>query len=162
MVEFGVNLLWMYFLHSCQVLFRFKSPGPVDSNYAGPWQNALPNNPSGYSLSNFISYPQVPGIASGYVNSVQTVIYDEKRQALYSLRCQQAPDWAQSMRIYLMISRDNGQSWSNPFYISNCTLPIGASRRWLLILRPKILSLDGMTVEKIRQRSRFNTRELSS
>ena len=101
-------------------VIRFKSPGPVDSNYAGPWQNALPNNPSGYSLSNFISYPQVPGIASGYVNSVQTVIYDEKRQALYSLRCQQAPDWAQSMRIYLMISRDNGQSWSNPFYISNC------------------------------------------
>ena len=101
---------------------RFKSPGPVDSNYAGPWQNALPNNPSGEGVSNFISYPQIPGIASGYFNSVQTIIYDEKRQALYSLRCQQAPDWDQSMRIYLMISRDNGQSWSNPFYISNSNL----------------------------------------
>ena len=95
-------------------VIRFKSPGPVDSNYAGPWQNAFPNNPEGYGLGNFISYP-----VYGYFNSVQTIIYDERRQALYSLRAQQAPDWAQNMRIYLMISRDNGQSWNDPFYISN-------------------------------------------
>ena len=68
-------------------------------------------------MDSVISY-HFPGVV-GYFNSVQTVIYDEKRQALYSLRCQQAPDWAQNMRIYLMISRDNGQNWSNPFYISN-------------------------------------------
>ena len=99
----------------CPGVIRFKSPGPIDSNYAGPWQNALPNNPQGYGFSNFISFPGV----EGYFNTAQTVIYDEKRQALYSLRAQQAPDWAQNMRIYLMISRDNGQNWSDPFYISN-------------------------------------------
>ena len=100
-------------------VIRFKSPGPIDSNYAGPWQNALPNNSTAYGFGNFISYPPVPGEAAGYVTTVQNLIYDEKRQVLYSLRCQQAPDWDQTMRLYLMISGDNGQNWSNPYYIAN-------------------------------------------
>ena len=93
---------------------RFKSPGPIDSNYAGPWHLNMLNDSSGYGVANFISYP-----AAGYFNGTQTIIYDEKRQALYALFAQQAPDYSQNMRIYLVISRNNGQTWSNPFYISN-------------------------------------------
>ena len=95
-------------------VIRFKSPGPPDSNYAGAWQTALPNDPSSDNISFFNSYP-----VSGYFNSVQTTIYDETKQALYALRAQSAPDWSQNMRIYLMISRDNGQTWTDPLYISN-------------------------------------------
>lgn len=90
---------------------RFKSPGPIDANYAGPWHIALTpwlvNSPTSY-----------PFEFKGYFNSVQTNIYDDQRQALYALIAQQRPN-NQNMIIYLIISRDNGQTWSKPFYISN-------------------------------------------
>ena len=92
---------------------RFKSPGPIDANYAGPWQTAIitPNTAPGTVL--FTSYP-----GSGYFNTVQSNIYDEQRQALYSMINQQVPS-SQNMVIYIIISRNNGQTWTKPFYISN-------------------------------------------
>ncbi len=103
-------------------VIRFKSPGPIDSNYAGPWQVTITNLlaalqttglPVVPPITTEISYPQF-----GYFNSIRSLIYDEKRKALYLMFAQQVPDESQNMRIYLLISRNNGQSWSDPLYIS--------------------------------------------
>lgn len=93
---------------------RFKSPGPLDSNYAGPWDIGMVNFSFAFGLANEISYPFI-----GYFNiSVQTNIYDENRQALYSLITTPSPTSSQNIRLYFIISRDNGQTWSNPIDIS--------------------------------------------
>lgn len=55
----------------------------------------------------------------GYFNSVQTIIYDNKRQALYALVGAQSPDYSQNMKIYFIISRDNGETWSYPIDINS-------------------------------------------
>lgn len=94
---------------------RFKSPGPLDSNYAGPWQYAITDIPEFFSLPFYDSYPN----SIGYINSIQTSIYDIQRQALYVLIANPAPDLTQNMRLYFMISRNNGQTWSKPLYISS-------------------------------------------
>jgi hypothetical protein len=103
-------------------VIRFKSPGPIDANYAGPWQVTITNLlaalqttglPVVPPITTEISYPQF-----GYFNSIRSLIYDEKRRALYLMFAQQVPDESQNMRIYLLISRNNGQSWSDPLYIS--------------------------------------------
>ncbi len=93
----------------------FKSPGPIDQNYAGVWQFGMVNGETlNYFVGNVISYPAV-----GYLNnSIQSIVYDEQRQALYALFVNQYPDYSQNMRIYFIISRDNGQTWSNPIDIS--------------------------------------------
>jgi hypothetical protein len=100
---------------------RFKSPGAIDVNYAGPWQVSISNNSQAFDtpttiVSDFISYP-----GRGYFNSVQTMIFDETRQVLYAMFAQQAPDLAQDMRIFLIISRDNGQTWTEPLYVASST-----------------------------------------
>ena len=95
-------------------VIRFKSPGPIDSNYAGPWQLNLSNYLSAFlGVAPYVSYPDWT-----YFNSVQIIIYDETRSALYALFSARAPDFSQNMRLYLLISRDNGQTWSNPIYIA--------------------------------------------
>ena len=97
------------------MVVRFKSPGLIDQNYAGPWNMSIATEETSFATSTpTISYP-----VAGYANTVTTIVYDEKRQALYTLFAQQAPDFAQNMRIFLLISRDNGQTWSQPFYVSN-------------------------------------------
>ena len=96
----------------------YKSPGPLADNYAGPWQVSMYNK-NGYVYGLWQSYPE-----SGYFTSTQTAIYDDVRQALYVLFCQCFPDFAgdnvsQNMRLYLVISRDNGQTFSDPIDIAN-------------------------------------------
>ncbi len=94
----------------------FKSTGPIDQNYSGPWliggynqlNNASPN------IYHFESVPR-----KGYFISVQGLIFDDKRQALYALFAAPNPPLFQSMRLYFSISRNNGQTWSNPFDISS-------------------------------------------
>lgn len=95
---------------------QYKSPGPIDSNYAGPWQLTIDTLFTGspYSATPTLSAPSL-----GYTNSYRTVAFDEKRQALYSIMAQQAPDYSQNMRLFLIISRNNGQTFSQPFYISD-------------------------------------------
>lgn len=89
----------------------FKSPGAININYAGPWQ---------YETSDEITDKQTSQPVRGYFfNSVQSVIYDDARQALYIAIAGQTPDDSQNMRIYFLISRNNGQSWSQPIDLSN-------------------------------------------
>ena len=93
----------------------FKSPGPIDSNYAGPWDFNIANYTDILLLSGTdSSYP-----TDGYINTVQTNIYDDARQALYQVSIGHAPDLGQNIRLYFAISRDNGQTWSQPIDVSN-------------------------------------------
>ena len=94
----------------------FKSPGLQDENYAGPWHFIMGNDIADqYFVTNVISQP-----VSGYFPETTTsIIYDETRQALYAAIQLQYPDYSQNMRIYFAISRDNGQTWSDPIDISN-------------------------------------------
>jgi hypothetical protein len=96
------------------VVVRYKSPGPQDSNYAGPWELGMANELFGFGISNLISYP----FRGNFPTSAQSSIYDDKRQALYALVTTQFQDYSQNMRIYFQISRDNGQTWSEPIDIS--------------------------------------------
>lgn len=96
----------------------YKSPGPIDQNYAGPWDFNIANYTDQILQSGTdASYP-----GSSYFNSIQTNIYDEKRQALYQTSIGHAPDLSQNMRLYFAISRDNGQTWSQPIDISNSSM----------------------------------------
>ena len=94
----------------------FKSPGALTSNYAGVWQQAIVN------CKGIIYGPSIeesdPGLLGYFPNSVQSIVYDDSRQALYALVSATIPDNAQNMRIYFLISRDNGQTWSDPIDIS--------------------------------------------
>ena len=51
--------------------------------------------------------------------SVQGIIFDDTRQALYALTANQVPDNSQNMDIYFRISRDNGMTWSDPILVNN-------------------------------------------
>ena len=93
----------------------FKSPGPIDQNYVGPFEVAIFNQ-IGFSL--FIpTYDSQP--VFGMFQTVQNNLYDDKRQALYVLVNAHFPDNSQNVRLYLLISRDNGQTWANPIDVSN-------------------------------------------
>ena len=102
----------------------FKSPGAVDSNYVGPWQTHSTNNY--FRVNSLLSFFGAPLIytyssypAIGYIlESVNSIVFDDSRQALYALTSQNSPDLSQNMRMYLLISRDNGQTWSQPYYIA--------------------------------------------
>ncbi len=104
----------LYFLNQTFVAL-FKSPGPIDQNYAGPWITGSQNQLNEIS-TNLYQFASVPD--QGYFLSVQGLIYDEKRKALYGLFSAQYPPLSQNMRLYFSISRNNGQTWSNPFDIS--------------------------------------------
>jgi hypothetical protein len=92
----------------------FKSPGPIDENYAGLWDFSINNQ-----LANTIGLPTDDAQPIfGFFNSVRGNIYDDKRKALYTLSKQHTPDFSQNMRIVFAISRDNGQTWSQPVDIS--------------------------------------------
>ena len=111
--------VWSNFNTDESVIFtpwvvRFKSPGPLDVNYAGPWNLTMTNVSPAYGFGNAISYPGDGYLAGG----VQDIIYDEKRKALYLVLALQVPESSQDLSIFLIISRNNGQSWSDPFYIS--------------------------------------------
>ena len=94
----------------------FKSPGSLKKNYAGPWN---------YGYANFLNITfEAPISASepirGYIyNCAQANIYDDKRGALYQIMASQSRDFSQNMNLNFSISRDNGQTWSNPIRISN-------------------------------------------
>jgi hypothetical protein len=100
----------------------FKSPGPIDQNYAGPWHyaiwNAVQDNtdplpPSSPTPLGVISQPYL-----GYFSPAQCILFDDKRQALYAVMSIRSPDYSQNMRIFFIISRDSGQTWSAPIDIS--------------------------------------------
>lgn len=112
---FGSSLMPAPMSSITSMRLTFKSPGAIDSNYAGPWDFNIANYANDILESGQdLSYP-----GADYFNSVQTNIYDDKRQALYQTSIGHAPDLGQGMRLYFAISRDNGQTWSQPIDISN-------------------------------------------
>ena len=91
-------------------------PGPIDQDYAGPWNYTIANQLNiSYGLSTEESQPLFLGYLP--LGSVNSVIYDDQRQALYAMYQAQYPDYSQNMRLYFVISRDNGQTWSQPIDI---------------------------------------------
>jgi hypothetical protein len=102
-------------IYDYSIVTLFKSPGPLNQNYAGPWLNGFFS-----SLNDFASYSYASVPFAGYLTpSVQSLIYDENRQALYALFSARAPELSQKMRLYFSISRNNGQTWSEPYDISS-------------------------------------------
>ena len=97
------------------VVINFKSPGAPDQNYAGSWSCGISNSIAGQydADSGVISEPY-----AGYFICPQSIIYDDSRQALYAIYAAQSPNNSQNMRIYFIISRDNGQTWSSPIDIA--------------------------------------------
>ncbi len=96
-------------------VIAFKSPGPIDQNWVGAWDYIISNNISQqFHVSGVDAQPR-----HGFFNCPQSILYDEGRQALYALFAAQNPDYSQNMRIYFIISRDNGQTWSDPIGISS-------------------------------------------
>ena len=93
----------------------FKSPGPIDQNWAGPWNTLIYNQAGQQYLSAYTkSQP-----SHGYINCPQSILYDNDRQALYLIGAIESPEFGQDMRLVFIISRDNGQTWSDPIDISN-------------------------------------------
>ncbi len=101
------------------IVLAFKSPGSLNANIAGAWDTSVVNL---FDLLN--TDTNIPsGVDSqpvdGFIqHSVQSIIYDEGRKALYALCAAQTPDDSQNMRIFFIISRDNGMTWSAPIDIS--------------------------------------------
>lgn len=96
-----------------QVL-NYKSPGPLDENLAGTWNVGIANNlGSEYGFAS----GQIAQPVYGFFDN--PIIYDNKRQALYTMYSTQSPLNSQNMRIYFVISRNNGQTWSQAIDISN-------------------------------------------
>jgi len=97
----------------------FKSPGALDQNYAGPWDYAYLN----LLNYNFIVTDELSEPTLGYLyHSPQSNLYDDKRKALYNIISAQNPDFSQNMRFYFSVSRNNGQTFSNPINISNSNM----------------------------------------
>jgi len=98
----------------------FKSPGTINNNYAGPFEIGQAN--AQYELLNpkIFHFDSVPTFGI-FTQAVQGVIFDEQRQALYVLSSISAPMQSQSMRLYFSISRNNGQTWSDPIDIASST-----------------------------------------
>lgn len=94
----------------------FKSPGPMDKNYAGPWDFAYLNQLNNFF---FLSGTEISQPFFGFLhNSIQSILYDDRLKALYTIVSANFPDNSQNMRLYFRISRDNGQTWSNAIDIS--------------------------------------------
>jgi hypothetical protein len=105
-------------------LFAFKSPGEqLDANWSGAWDINFANNIGETYGDNGEIPSSVPVTISqplhGFIlNSTQSILFDESRQALYAMFARQSPDYSQDMIISLVISRNNGMTWSLPIDIA--------------------------------------------
>lgn len=108
---YGPNTLSIGIVGGVNVIY--KSPGAITDNYSGPWLNSIIKLP--FSPNLFASQP-----FRGYIpTSIKSVIYDNNLNALYALCIQSSPDFSQNMKLNFFISRNNGETWSDPFEISN-------------------------------------------
>ncbi len=92
----------------------FKSPGAIDENWAGFWDAGFWNAVAAYGESGVVSQPVL-----GYFNSPRSILFDENRQALYAIQAVRSPEYSQNMRLILIISRDNGQTWSQAINVNS-------------------------------------------
>ena len=118
----------------------FKSPGALDMNYAGPWHMTMYN---GLSIQ---WAPKVPALQDsqpirGYLpESIQSILYDDKRQALYALPSVPVSRLSQNMHEFIssfhVITGKHGQiRLISPRPI----LQIVDSSRWHSIVAQEIL-----------------------
>lgn len=92
----------------------FKSPGALEENYVGPWTVA---NMGLLQLSLF--YPEwTSQPVFGMFQVSRNLVYDENRKALYALTNIRTVSGPSNSQIYLQISRNNGQTWTNPLKIA--------------------------------------------
>jgi hypothetical protein len=105
------------FTYILPAVINFKSPGALDENLAGSWDVGLVNTVG----SQYLGIVPISGqIAQPWAGFLDTpIVYDNDRQALYAAYQAQSPNNSQNMRIYFLVSRDNGMTWSNPIDISN-------------------------------------------
>jgi hypothetical protein len=101
----------------------YKSPGALTENYVGPW---TVDNADLLSESLFIPTWSAQPIF-GFFNGTRTVLYDDKRKALYALTSIKSSDDTADSQIFLIISRNNGQTWSNPLKVATTDF---ANRGW--------------------------------
>ena len=109
-------------LYGLQTLV-YKSPGPIDQNYSDQWE--LDVGGSSTFGQNFLGVPKsLPPVFDGAFTLARTIIYDDKRKALYSLIQQQFPQISgtQTVVLWLSISRNNGQTWSDPVNVNNSNI----------------------------------------
>jgi hypothetical protein len=106
------------------MLIAFKSPsGTIGQNWAGAWDLNVANNISATFADNFQVPPTVPlplsaPVRSYALNSNISILFDDSRQVLYAMFNRQAPDFGQNMIISLVISGNNGMTWSSPIDIA--------------------------------------------
>lgn len=94
----------------------YQSPtNDLTANFAGPWSVMEFN---GISNSLFIPHYKAAPIY-GFFQTARTILYDNKRKALYGLRNVPYPNLSQDTQLYLVISRNNGESWSDPIEIAS-------------------------------------------
>jgi hypothetical protein len=97
----------------------YKSPGPINQNLVGPWNLSMATDKNLFFGSQQTS--QTDG--TGYLYfSAQSIVFDDKRQALYAMLSTPHPinnQIIQNMRLIFRISRNNGQTWSDPIAINN-------------------------------------------
>lgn len=117
-----VNILYTYVTPTSVI---YKSVGPITDNYAGPFNIAIVNAIDAYASNlslNITSHELSQPVAGYFPASVQSIIYDECRQALWATATDTSPNYPlgiQNMVLYLFVSRDNGLTWTDPLYISN-------------------------------------------
>ena len=64
-------------------LIAYKSPSTaLDLNWAGTWDNLVYHNQDFDTF--FIGSGEISFPVRGYINTAQTIIFDDQRQALYS------------------------------------------------------------------------------
>ncbi len=100
----------------------FKSPGAIDENWSGSWDYLNSNDISGLYGTSFSSVPSPIAISyplvGFFANTTLGIVYDEQRQALYAIAVEPNPNYSQNYNIPLIISRDNGMTWSDPIRIN--------------------------------------------
>jgi hypothetical protein len=104
---------------------KFKSPTTnsqytdiVSANWSGPWLIG----------DNYYNYPNEDGSGQiafptfGFFNDDVTAIFDEVRQTIYAAYAVNPLPGQQDMTIYLIWSRNNGLSWSDPIIVSSSNI----------------------------------------
>ena len=92
----------------------------ADGQFLGPWLVALPNNSITSGAPQ--SQPIFSQVRTVNPNTPDAVIYDNERQLLYVIVNDMIPAYSQNMTIYMLISSNLGQTWSDPIQISDLTI----------------------------------------
>ena len=102
----------------------FKAPGSINENIVGPWDVGFTDYTSNiYSTGTTTSSP-----GTEIFSAQRDVLYDEHRKALYAIINFQKLDInlkkkkTQNMQLYLVISRNNGQTWSPAIELSTSSI----------------------------------------